>query len=173
MHPKPHIYPHCYTPYEVLINMYPRNSCAPAFFQELLQLFLRADHDLPPVIQADAIQWKNTGKLCPKGVVRSLILETLTIACSRRSGPHRKHYCSTQCWISYRIFRCIEISNFDVPFRSFDISKCRTSLSYRKIRPLKNRISLHRIEFRYIKISNFDTSYRKFRYIEISNFPIV
>ena len=26
MHPKTHIYPHCYTPYEVLINMYPRNT---------------------------------------------------------------------------------------------------------------------------------------------------
>ena len=24
MHPKTHIYPHFYTPYEVLINMYPR-----------------------------------------------------------------------------------------------------------------------------------------------------
>ena len=24
MRPKTHIYPHCYTPYEVLINMYPR-----------------------------------------------------------------------------------------------------------------------------------------------------
>ena len=26
MHPKTHIYPHFYTPYEVLINMYPRNN---------------------------------------------------------------------------------------------------------------------------------------------------
>ena len=52
MHPKTHIYPHFYTPYEVLINMYPRKyHIIPVFDENSVGLdFLQSVSYIKPIL---------------------------------------------------------------------------------------------------------------------------